>query len=114
MCDNTEFSNLKNTWTRKTSLNMTGWDPYPELQGPDCFGNRCFDQKMNEASKESYCCAGINPWLASTYNRSDIGPHANTIQTVMLQKEGFDLPCCFTDGYQNLRNTWKDQKRYSL
>lgn len=30
------------------------------------------------------------------------------------QREGYDLPCCFTDGYQNLRNTWKDQKKYTL
>lgn len=109
-CNNSsEFSNIKNTWTRKSSLNMTGWDPYPELQGPDCFGNRCQDMRMN---KESFCCGGVYPQSSSTWNRSDIGPH-NTYAQAIQASENY-IPCCATFGYSQLMKTWKDQKDYTL
>jgi hypothetical protein len=89
MCSKGTFSDLQDTWSRKTSLQENDYDPFPEL-APEAYCTGCKDYQTQ----------------GSSVNYS--GPQAR-----MPMKEKF------CDGrprgtYNTLGKTWSNQKDYSL
>lgn len=86
MCD--QFAQQKDTWTKKSSLTMSNWDPYPELQGgcePFSYGNTALSYPQNKTK-------GPSP-----YTESYTG------------KKG-----CVRYTHESLGDTWLAQFRYDL
>lgn len=101
------FSPQKDAWSCKSDLRMADWDPYPELQNPkNCYGTNV---------TENYCgCAlyKIEPdKIDANYSPLQQSVIVGGTRAV---KEGYDMPCCRTTPYNNLKNTWSEQKPYNL
>ena len=91
MSCNNEFTNLKNSWTSKTDLKPSNFDPYPELQ-----------------KIENYCCDGTYSNLKSIHKQKQ---HVLS-NSVMLEnyKSQWNNPT----NYDLLEQTWTPQKQYKL
>lgn len=118
-CNGTEFSDLKHTWTKSSSLVLDKWDPYPELQNPlNCYGAN------TPMPKENYSgCCGYDSYGAGGYsNGMNQGPpSANLLNysKVMagpyrMKKETFLTPCCQGTPYMGMNKTWGTQKPFTL
>lgn len=85
-----EFSPVNDTWTRKTSLNMNDWDPYPELSGPM--------QNYKGCASGGACggCGGHSSSPSSEGYVRDYSPNTKPSQ------------------FDQLLYTWNTQPRYSM
>lgn len=97
------FSNLKNTWEKKSNLNMNDWEPYPELKGPNCFPS------------ENYCNCS-NGDCASFRTNSPVVNNMPGVPNLerSISMEGFiwDTRSCCATPYNTLSGTWSVQKPY--
>lgn len=114
-CNGANFADLKQTWSKQSSLRSNDWDPYPELQHqPNCYVDKPVKYPgVTESYKQSKHSCASSPCSAyatkdSMYPRNaNVGPSPS-------QVEGYTPPCCWSKGYINLEKTWKDQKPYNL
>lgn len=111
------FAPLDDTWSNSSSLQMNGWDPYPELlPQKGCYGqleNYCGGGCSNNA------CASCNTDVAAIQQRP--GPSLNrsvSIPPVRMRENFGSSQCCqFTKApgakYQALGASWSVQQMYS-
>lgn len=91
-CNNSGFSTRDNTWSSKSDLKPSNWYPYPEMLENYCDGCNYVSQKLAYSGN-------LNP-----------GPLSNQHATMMegyqhMTKQG---------KYEQLSQTWKPQKPYTL
>jgi hypothetical protein len=101
------FSNLSQTWTKKSSLELGNYDAYPELVSNSAYNKSfkgSFNTTENYASYQSY---GDNKKPYSLQNSVYSFKPMNRIQNIKPQKESFN-------NYDNLKNTWTAQKYFNL
>jgi hypothetical protein len=93
-CNNTNFTNLDNTWSKQSDLHYGNWTPY----GSDGCGT-------SNSTKESYCHSSKN----NNLQKSKIFPSSNTVITENYGR--------YNNGnalnYATLNTTWKNQKSFS-
>lgn len=103
------FSSQKNTWSCKSNLDMSNWDPYPELQDPrNCYGTNV---------TENYCNCSMKDCGLYKVEPNRIDAHYSPLQRavpVALSKENYSSLCCSPTPYNNLNKTWGAQKPYTL
>ena len=103
-CDGREFAPLGDTWTPKSSLRDNDWsDPYPELQrkvpAKENFSGDAGEYALNSCQKPA------GPPAVNGYKMSNPQP---------LKKENYNQPCCRPGPYINMKDTWSEQKPYTL
>ena len=104
------FSPQRDVRSCKSNLDMGNWDPYPELQNPkNCYGNNV-ENYSNGASKDCMIYK-VEP------NKIDT-PYAPLQRSVIFNatpvRENYATPCCRPTPYNNLNQTWEEQKPYNL
>lgn len=131
-----KFAGLDQTWSKQSDLRMSSWDPYPELKGPDCWGNSSLENYKSipivpltvthcSAPGNNGCAScGVYAMQGSTYSQQGSnGPAARyTVANVEayrgknnIEKYSTNGPCqCSGNPYSNLGNTWVNQKKYNL
>jgi hypothetical protein len=97
-----DFSPQKDTYSCKSNLTMSSWDPYPELKDPkNCYGNYT----------EGYCGCGAGYAYSVTPNSLDgINAYAplqksRVVNFTPSAKEKYCIGCDPTQ-YSNLGGTW--------
>ncbi len=104
-CQKSTFATVKDTWTPKSDLNMSGYDPFPELQRKD---------KPVDNTVENYeCTAGYS--LGSWPKVQQAIPMSQLIYSTQLKpiKEGYQ-ECSKHQQYLGMGNTWSTQSKYQL
>lgn len=117
-CNNTNFSNEKNTWSKSSNLLPTKWNPYPELmEGFSCPCDRYTGKKKAYSNQgpspyvEKYEACALYASHGSQCNSSHGSMHSNTYSQMVKE----DYSCgCSPQGYDNLDKTWTVQKPYTL
>ena len=103
------FSSQKDSWSCKSNLDMSNWDPYPELQNPkNCYGTNV----------ENYCnCSNSSCGIFKVEQNnidSNYAPLQRSVIFAGAGRENYSSPCCRPTPYDNLNQTWGPQKPYSL
>ena len=105
------FSPQKDAWSCKSSLSMSNWDPYPELQNPkNCYGANVVT--------ENYCGCGMKGGDPYRVQQNNIDSNYVPLQQSVVfsstsVREGYDNLCCKPTPYDNLNKTWGSQKPYT-
>jgi hypothetical protein len=109
------FSSQKDTWTRKSDLRMSSWDPYPELENPkNCYGTNV---------SENYCNTNCGLYkveqnkIDTNYiplQRSVIVGGTVLKNNVETYNQNNTVPWTRPTAYNNLKSTWGVQQPYTL
>jgi hypothetical protein len=95
-----KFSSQKNTYSYKSDLTMSNWDPYPELQNP------------KNINYEPYCmsdaCRG-SAYKTSTNNLDSMASYAPLQKSRVVSFEEKYCRDCDPTPYDTLQNTWTVQ-----
>lgn len=102
------FSSQKNTWSPQTSLSMSNWEPYPELQNPkNLYGSNTVCEK--------YCSSS-----GCDLYRVESAPITNS-STPILERSVIVAGRSFRESYERgakcqsymtVNDTWGVQKPY--
>lgn len=114
------FSSLNGTWSKRSDLLMNDYNPYPELEGTNCYARENFC-----ASGSSSTCSSGNigskfspygpcaQYPSQTYAYSQTNPGTTAARYQVKFSENF---CCNSSpqGYNVLDKTWSQQRTYNL
>lgn len=106
------FSSQKNTWSCKSDLTMSNWDPLPELQDPkNCYGTNVVTENYCNCSMKD---CGLFKVEQNKLDANYVPLQRSAIFSAAPIKESYTNLCCTPTPYNNLDKTWAAQKPYSL
>jgi hypothetical protein len=118
-----EFSDLKNTWTPKSSLQYGDWSPYYLSCGsPDCSTDKKQCNNQEKKIKENYGCTSCGKnnnslarrsWTTSSNINMDNYSLSNKVVLSNTPIEHYPDTNCNSSQFLTINKTWNRQKLFT-
>lgn len=128
MACNRNYVPLRGAWTRKSSVNMSSFNPYPELTNPNDVGYKELKQmqvqncneyaqiRSRQDIEEGYCCNGVYS-MGGLATYRDKTPNTKTTMFFDSTVENYPsgpYEMNRVSQYSPLNETWGRQQKFQL